>query len=107
MPAVTPSSGAGGQGLQVNVTLARQVAQRLKQLGDSLIPGAPRPSESPGPEKSIAAIGAMYAASEHFSKECGSFLQREGATLDSAVQAFESTDQQNAGNIGAADRQGM
>ncbi|OHT72205.1 hypothetical protein BKG70_05910 [Mycobacteroides chelonae] len=103
MPAVTAGNGAGGQGLQVDVTLARQVAQRLKQLGDSLIPGEPMPSESPGPEKSIAAIGAVYVASEHFSKECGSFLQREGETLERAVHAFESMDQRNAGNIGAVD----
>lgn len=103
MPAVTDGGGAGSQGLHVDVTLARQAAQRLMQLGESLIPGSPRPSESSGPEKSIAAIGAVYAASEHFSKECGSFLQREGATLERAVQAFESMDQRNAGNISAAD----
>ncbi|QCH21784.1 hypothetical protein [Mycobacteroides salmoniphilum] len=103
MPAVIPGNGPGGQGLQVDATQAREVAQQLKQLGDSLIPAASAPQESPGPEKSIAAIAAVFAASDHFSKECGSFLQREGATLERAVHAFEDMDQRNAGNIGAVD----
>ncbi|NGX05668.1 hypothetical protein UI24_00095 [Mycobacteroides franklinii] len=86
---------------------ARQVVQKLKQLGGELMSGGSLPPTGSGPEKTTAAIAAVFAANDRFSKGCGTFLQETGAQLEHAVQVFEEMDEHNSAIISAVDPRNM
>ncbi|OAT69183.1 hypothetical protein AWB85_22065 [Mycobacteroides immunogenum] len=94
-------------GLHIDPDRARQVVQGLKSLGDDLVPTSSLAAESAGPEKSVAAVSAVSASGDHVAKEYAALLQEAAAFLSSAVQAFESTDQNSAANIRSSDPQNM
>lgn len=105
MSAVTPGQ---GQGFKIDSDQARQVVQKLKESADKLTPAASTPTpDATGPEKTTAAIAAVFAASEHFSKECGTFLQQAATALEHAVKRFENIDHHNAASISAVDPRNM
>lgn len=94
-------------GLKIDLEQARQVVQGLKGLGDHLIPTGPPAGEGAGPEKSVSAVAAVSASSDHVAKEYGKLLQEAAEFLGRAVQAFVDVDQNNAANVRAAGPESM